>query len=84
MEEWIRILLIGFILLIPVYLISVRSTSSTGQASVMYLALGKWSPLFWIAVVIMGMVIPLTAVINSLTGLRQAWWLFFMSPSYPD
>ncbi len=69
MEEWIRLLLIGFILLIPLYLMSVKSTSSTGRASVMYVALGKWSPLFWIAVVIMGMVIPLTAVIHSfLTG----------------
>ena len=29
-EEWIRILLIGFILLIPVYLMSVRYTSLTG------------------------------------------------------
>ena len=64
-EEWIRILLIGFILLIPVYLISVRYTSSTGQASVRYMVQGKWSPLFWIAVVIVGMVIPLTAVITS-------------------
>jgi len=64
-EEWIRILLIGFILLIPVYLMSVRYTSLTGQASVRYMVLGKWSPLFWIAVVIVGMVIPLAAVINS-------------------
>jgi len=70
-EEWIRILLIGFILLIPVYLMSVRYTSLTGQASVKYMVLGKWSPLFWIAVVIMGMVIPLAAVINSfITGLE--------------
>jgi formate-dependent nitrite reductase membrane component NrfD len=70
-EEWIRILLIGFILLIPVYLMSVRYTSLTGQASVRYIVLGKWSPLFWIAVVIVGMVIPLTAVINSfITGLE--------------
>jgi formate-dependent nitrite reductase membrane component NrfD len=30
-----------------------------------------WSPLFWIAVVILGMVIPVTAVINSIvTGLE--------------
>jgi len=64
-EEWIRILLIGFILLIPVYLMSARYTSLTGQASVRYIVQGKWSPLFWIAVVIVGMVIPLTAVINS-------------------
>ena len=70
-EQWIRILLIGFILLILVYLMSVRYTSSTGQASVRYMVLGKWSPLFWIAVVIVGMVIPLTAVINSfVTGLE--------------
>jgi formate-dependent nitrite reductase membrane component NrfD len=33
-EEWVRILLIGFIFLIPVYLMSVRYTSSTGQFSV--------------------------------------------------
>ncbi len=73
MEQWIRLLLIGFILLIPVYLMSVRYTSSTGQASVKYMALGKWSPLFWGVVVIMGMVIPLAAVINSfLTGLEAS------------
>ena len=29
------------------------------------MVLDKWSPLFWIAVVIVGMVIPLTAVISS-------------------
>ena len=64
-EEWIRILLIGFLLLIPVYLMSVRYTSLTGQASVRYMVLGKWSPLFWMAVVVVGMVIPLIAVISS-------------------
>jgi len=64
-EEWIRILLIGFIILIPVYLMSVRYTSLTGQASVRSMVMGKWASLFWIAVVIVGMVIPLTAVINS-------------------
>jgi len=70
-EEWIRILLIGYLLLIPVYLLSVRYTSSTGQFSVRHMVLSKWSPLFWIAVVILGMVIPLMAVISSLlTGLE--------------
>lgn len=69
-EEWIRLLLIGFLLLIPVYLMSVRYTSATGQASVKYMVLGKWALLFWIAVVIVGMVIPLAAVISSfLVGL---------------
>ena len=64
-EEWIRVLLIGFLLLIIVYLVSVRYTSLTGQASVRYMVLGKWSPLFWLAVVIVGMGIPLIAVIMS-------------------
>lgn len=64
-EEWIRILLIGFIILIPIYLISIRYTSAAGQVSVRYMVLGKHAPLFWIAVVIIGMVIPLSAVISS-------------------
>jgi len=64
-EEWIRILLIGFAVLIPVYLLSTRYTSVTGQASVKYMVLGKWSPLFWIAVVFLGMAVPLSAVISS-------------------
>ena len=67
-EEWIRILLIGYLLLIPVYLMSVRYTSATGQVSVTYMLQGKWSSLFWIAVVILGMVIPLAAVINSIVA----------------
>jgi formate-dependent nitrite reductase membrane component NrfD len=44
----------------------VRYTSLTGQASVKQIVRGKWSPLFWIAVVIVGMAIPLLAVIISL------------------
>jgi formate-dependent nitrite reductase membrane component NrfD len=54
-----------------VFLISVRYTSLTGQASVKYMVLGKWAPLFWILVVISGMVAPLIAVITSfLLGLE--------------
>jgi formate-dependent nitrite reductase membrane component NrfD len=71
LEEWIRILLIGFLLLIPVFLVSVRYTSLTGRASVKYMVLGKWAPLFWILVVILGMVVPLITVITSfLLGLE--------------
>ncbi len=71
-EEWIRVLLIGYLLLIPVYLMSVRYTSLTGRVSVKYMISDKWSPLFWIAVVILGMVIPMAAVITSfVTGLTS-------------
>jgi len=65
-EEWIRILLVGFILLIPVYLMSVRYTSSAGQVSVRHMVLNKWAPLFWIVVVVLGMIIPAMTVISSL------------------
>ena len=72
-HDWISKLLIGVIILIPVYLMSARYTSITGQISVRQMVLSQWSPLFWIAVVILGMVIPLTAVINSfLTGMETA------------
>ena len=72
-ETWIRILLIGFLFLIPVYLISVRYTSSTGEASIKYMVAGKWSPLFWGVVVFLGMVIPLAAIINIFfTGLEAS------------
>jgi sulfite dehydrogenase (quinone) subunit SoeC len=72
-EEWVRILLIGYLLLIPVYLMSVRYSSVTGQVSVRHMITSRWSFLFWIAVVILGMVTPLVAVVSSfLTGLEGA------------
>lgn len=63
-EAWVRILLIGFLFLIPVYLMSVRYTSAAGEASIKYMVTGRWSPLFWFGVVILGMIIPLVAIIN--------------------
>ena len=77
-EEWIRILLIGFLILIPVYLLSTRYISITGQASVKYMLMGKWSPLFWIAVVFFGMVVPLAAVISSFVMGLEATPVIFL------
>ncbi len=65
-EEWIRILLIGYLLLVPVYLMSVRYTSSTGQVSVRYMVQGQWSTIFWVGVVVLGMLMPAVSVINSI------------------
>jgi sulfite dehydrogenase (quinone) subunit SoeC len=79
-EEWIRILLTGFVLFIPVYLISVRYTSSAGRISVRYMLEGKWAWLFWIAVVIVGMAVPVTAVLSTLfTGLEAVSPVFLWS-----
>jgi sulfite dehydrogenase (quinone) subunit SoeC len=72
-EEWVRILLIGYLLLIPVYLMSVRYSSVNGQVSVRHMVTSRWSSLFWVAVVILGMVMPLVAVVSSfLSGLEGA------------
>jgi polysulfide reductase chain C len=64
-EAWIRVLLIGLLILIPVYLLSTRYISITGQVSVRYMVTGRWSPVFWVAVVCLGMVVPLAAVIST-------------------
>jgi formate-dependent nitrite reductase membrane component NrfD len=77
-EEWVRILLLGFMFLIPVYLMSVRYTSAAGQVSVRYMISSRWSPLFWVAVIILGMAIPLASVVKSiLTGLDAGSMVFF-------
>jgi sulfite dehydrogenase (quinone) subunit SoeC len=68
LEVWIRILLLGFLVLVPVYLISVRYISPAGQASVKKITVGEWSKLFWGGVVFLGMLIPLAAVIGSLVS----------------
>ena len=70
-EEWIRILLVGFILLLAVYLISVRYGSPAGGVSVGQIVRGRWAPLFWIGVVLLGIVLPAVVVIMSfLAGLE--------------
>ncbi len=65
-EEWIRILLIGYLLLVPVYLMSVRYTSSAGQVSVRCMVQSQRSTIFWVGVVLLGMIMPAAAVINSM------------------
>jgi formate-dependent nitrite reductase membrane component NrfD len=65
-EGWIRVLLLGFVVLIPAYLITVRFSSSTGQISVRTMINGNLSKIFWTVVVAVGMVVPLAAVVASL------------------
>ncbi|HEY97171.1 MAG TPA: polysulfide reductase NrfD [Dehalococcoidia bacterium] len=64
-EEWIRILMIGYIILIPIYLLSTRYTSVTGKASIRYMLLGRWSQVFWGVVVLVGIIVPVAAIISS-------------------
>jgi formate-dependent nitrite reductase membrane component NrfD len=65
-EEWIRLLLVGLLVLIPVYLMSVRYTSSAGQASIRNILAGPWAATFWIGVALIGMSFPAGVVLASL------------------
>lgn len=70
-EEWIRILLIGFIIILAVYLISVRYGSPAGGVSVREIVFGRWSPVLWVAVVVLGIALPVGVVLLSfLAGLE--------------
>jgi formate-dependent nitrite reductase membrane component NrfD len=70
-EEWIRILIIGYIVLLAVYLISVRYSTVVGTYSVRQLIMGRWWPLMWVVVVGLGLVVPIGVITASyLAGLE--------------
>ena len=72
LEEWVRILLIAYIVLLAVYFISVRYTNITGKLSIQRLVSGEYWPLMWFVVVLLGLVFPATVVIISLnTGIEN-------------
>ena len=69
-EQWSQIFLITFIVIVFLYLFGIRyqtsfSSTSTGKISVKNILAGKWSPLFWIMVVALGMALPLGVAIGS-------------------
>ena len=78
-EGWIRLLMIGFVVLIPVYLMSIRYTSATGRASVQQMVTGQFSMLFWLGAVLAGMAVPASAVIFSYANGLEATPLLFIT-----
>jgi len=72
LEEWIRILLIAYIVLLVVYLISVRYTNLIGKISVQRIVSGEYWALMWFVVVLLGLIFPVVVVIISLnTGIEN-------------
>lgn len=65
LEEFTRALLLGFIIIFPTYLISARYGLSAGKVSVKEIVWGKWWPLFWIVVVLFGILLPVGVVIST-------------------
>jgi len=66
-EEITRLLLVVFAFIVVVYFIGVRYSSITGNVSVREIVLGRWKPLFWIGVILIGIMIPLGVVVSSYT-----------------
>ena len=64
-EEWSRIFLLAFIFVVFIYLFSIRYQGPTGMTSVRQIVSGKWAPLFWVMVVVLGMVLPLGLALGS-------------------
>jgi hypothetical protein len=77
LEALIRTLMVAFLVIFPTYLISARYGLSAGNVSVREIVIGRWWPLFWIVVVVLGIGFPLGVVINSfVVGLEATPALF--------
>jgi len=68
LEEWTRLFLIGFVIILIIYLLSIRYRGLAGKSSVREIVAGRWAPLFWVMVVALGMVLPLVVTLLSWTG----------------
>ena len=66
---WIEMVLIAALLFITCYV------SPAGQESVLGLLIGKWAPLFWIGLVIIGLIVP--------AGI-DTWLLFFANKEFEE
>lgn len=62
-EAWIRILLISFILLVVIYLWTIRYGMAAAKQSISEILRGYLSPFFYIGVVLIGIIVPLAVVI---------------------
>ena len=65
-EEWIWTFLVSYVLLVTIYLLSATYRGRAGKYSVREIVKERWSLLFWIGVVGLGMVLPLGVTIHFL------------------
>jgi len=68
LEEWTRLFLLGFIIILIIYLLSIRYRGLAGKTSVREIIMGRWAPLFWVMVVVLGMVLPLVVALLGWVG----------------
>jgi len=67
-EGWIQILMPGYMFLLIVYMWTVRHGTAAGKHSIAQMLRGPMSPLFYLGVVAIGVLLPLSAIIYNLTG----------------
>jgi polysulfide reductase chain C len=67
-EKWIQILLPSYILLLIIYILSVRHTTVTGKYAIMQIIRGRMAPVFFLGVVGIGILLPLSVIILNLIG----------------
>jgi formate-dependent nitrite reductase membrane component NrfD len=71
-QELSRALLVAFVVIFPTYLIAARYGLPAGKVSVSEMVGGRLWPLFWIVVVLLGLVLPIGIVVYSLVvGLEE-------------
>ena len=68
LEVWTRLFLIGFIIILIIYLLSIRYVGDAGRASVREMVIGRWAALFWTMVVAFGMALPLVVALMTWIG----------------
>ena len=68
LEVWSRIFLLAFIVIVVIYLLSIRYQGIAASVSVKQIVTGRWAALFWIMVVALAMVLPLIVALTSWAG----------------
>lgn len=70
-EEWLRVFLIAYIIIVFSYLMSVGYQGLAGRISIREIVAGRWAVLFWVMVITLGVGLPMAVVIGSfITGLE--------------
>jgi formate-dependent nitrite reductase membrane component NrfD len=64
-EEWARVFLLAYIVIVFSYLMSIRYQGLAGKVSIGEIVSGRWAALFWVMVITLGVVLPMTVVISS-------------------
>ncbi len=64
-NEWLHVFMLSFIFVIFIYLFSIRYQGMAGKVSVRQIVTGKWAPLFWVVVVVLGIALPLAVTFGT-------------------